>query len=152
MKEIQPSKEFNSEIVNYEIVKEEGVIERFLSKKLHNYVEPTRKGTPKGEKIGLSSRKYIDSIQSTLVVQLDASIMDQRGVTDEDIENIKVPNFTVSLEQGTLIFTPKLWTPINSSSGFDALMRETINSMGVQKFISISVIEIPTSMSYHGCP
>jgi DNA-directed RNA polymerase subunit A' len=55
----------------------------------------------------ISSRQYIDSIQSTLVVQLDASIMNERGVTNEDLENIKVPNFTVSLEQGALLFTPK---------------------------------------------
>ena len=55
----------------------------------------------------ISSRQYIDSIQSTLVVQLDASIMNERGVTDEDLKNIKVPNFTVSLEQGNFIFTPK---------------------------------------------
>ncbi len=55
----------------------------------------------------ISTRQYIDSIQSRLVVQLDASIMNERGVTDEDLENIKVPNFTVSLEQGTILFTPK---------------------------------------------
>jgi len=55
----------------------------------------------------ISSRIYIDSIQSTLVVQLNASVMNDRGVTDEDLEKIKVPNFTVSLEQGTLLFTPK---------------------------------------------
>lgn len=55
----------------------------------------------------LASRIYIDSLQSTLVIQLDASVMNERGVTNEDLENIKVNNFTVSLEQEKLIFTPK---------------------------------------------
>lgn len=55
----------------------------------------------------IASRVYLDAVQSALVVSLNASAMEERGVTDEDVANLKVPNFTVSLDQGTLYFTPK---------------------------------------------
>lgn len=35
-----------------------GFIEEFLRYKMHTYKEPTRRGTPKGEKVGFSSKKH----------------------------------------------------------------------------------------------
>lgn len=47
-----------------EIVQEEGggFVTEFIFLKYSNYDEPVRKGTPKGEKIGLSKKKYLASI------------------------------------------------------------------------------------------
>ncbi len=55
----------------------------------------------------IAANKYVDDLQATLVVKLDASKMDARGVTMADLENIKIPNFTVTAEHGNLHITTK---------------------------------------------
>jgi hypothetical protein len=39
-----------------------GIIEEFLHYEMNNYKEPTRRGTPKGEKVGFSSKKHFACI------------------------------------------------------------------------------------------
>jgi hypothetical protein len=47
-----------------------GVLGRFVSDKLKNYLEPTRAGTPKGEAIGLSRKKFRAALLSLTSVDL----------------------------------------------------------------------------------
>jgi hypothetical protein len=47
-------------------------LEKFINEKLNNYVEPQRKGTPRGEPIGFSKQKY----QATLLLMADMKQQD----------------------------------------------------------------------------
>jgi len=51
------------------------LLEKFLNEKLKNYMEPQRKGTPKGEPIGFSKQKY----QATLLLMAD---MKQKDIAE----------------------------------------------------------------------
>jgi hypothetical protein len=47
-------------------------LEKFINEKLNSYVEPQRKGTPRGEPIGFSKQKY----QATLLLMFDMKQQD----------------------------------------------------------------------------
>ncbi len=55
----------------------------------------------------ISSHLYLDVVHSTLVVSLNTAAMEERGVAAEEVADLKVPNFTVTLEGDTLYFAPK---------------------------------------------
>lgn len=48
------------------------LLENFIDKRIRSYVEPEREGTPRGESIGLSSKKYL----ATLLMLRDLKLKD----------------------------------------------------------------------------
>ena len=45
-----------------ELIEPKGLLLSFMKEKAKNYTEPTRRGTPRGEAIGLSSKKYLATL------------------------------------------------------------------------------------------
>jgi DNA-directed RNA polymerase subunit A" len=55
----------------------------------------------------VSSNIFIDPVQGTVVATLDQSTMEPRGITIDDLHNIKLPNCTVEITEGRVNFIPK---------------------------------------------
>ena len=56
---------FKSTITNEqtgELIQVDTIFDKFLRQQLRSYIEPVRKGTPKGQLIGLSIQKYVTSL------------------------------------------------------------------------------------------
>ena len=62
------------------------LLPKFIDEKLFNYVEPTRKGTPKGEAVGFSKAKYGASLEA-----LREKVLPETNDLSTEAKRLRVP-------------------------------------------------------------
>jgi hypothetical protein len=87
-------------------IEAKGLLLRFLREKEKNYREPTRRGTPRGEAIGLSSKKYRATLLSLTSMDL-ISISKELGVSYGLLRKWRTePGFKKHIEELIQEFAP----------------------------------------------